>query len=298
MKLVITGSLGHISRPLTIELVGKNHSVIVISSKPEKQKEIESLGAVAAIGSVQDAKFLASTFNGADGVYTMIPPSNYFNPHMDLMAYCQGIGNAYAEAIEASGVKRVVHLSSIGAHLLKDSGLIVSHRAVEDILSRLPDVALCFLRPSGFYYNLYSFLPRIKKEGFIAANYGGPEKLIWVSPLDIASAAAEELERPWVGKKVRYVSSDELSGDETARILGEAIGKPDLKWVLITSEQMKNGLQAAGMNHAIAEGMAEMFASQQRGELTADYYRHRPQEMGKVKLTDFAREFATTYKQN
>ena len=38
MKIVVTGSLGHIGKPLTEELVQKGHSVTVISSKAEKQK--------------------------------------------------------------------------------------------------------------------------------------------------------------------------------------------------------------------------------------------------------------------
>jgi uncharacterized protein YbjT (DUF2867 family) len=53
MKITITGSLGNISKPLTQELVEKGHSVTVISSNPEKQKEIEALGAAAAIGSLR-----------------------------------------------------------------------------------------------------------------------------------------------------------------------------------------------------------------------------------------------------
>ena len=48
MKIIVTGSLGHISKPLTKELVQKGHTVTVISSKPGKQKEIEALGAAAA----------------------------------------------------------------------------------------------------------------------------------------------------------------------------------------------------------------------------------------------------------
>lgn len=36
MKIIITGSLGHISKPLTEELVQKGHAVTVISSNPEK----------------------------------------------------------------------------------------------------------------------------------------------------------------------------------------------------------------------------------------------------------------------
>src|SRR6266851_4838266 len=185
MKLVITGSLGHISRPLTKELVQKGHAVTVISSKPEKQKDIEALGATAAIGSVEDAGFLTSTFTGADAVYTMVPPGNYFDPNLDVMEHWRIIGNNYAKAIEQSGVKRVVHLSSIGAHLDKGSGLILGHYNIEVILNNLSKVAITFMRPVGFYYNLYGFATMIKKEGYIAANYGAEEMLVWVSPMDI-----------------------------------------------------------------------------------------------------------------
>jgi uncharacterized protein YbjT (DUF2867 family) len=297
MKLVITGSLGNISSPLTIELVQKGHSVTVISSKPEKQKDIEALGAIAAIGSVEDVNFLATTFTGANAVYTMVPPPNFFNPDFDPLAHSSRIGHNYAHAIEQSGVKRVVHLSSIGAHLEKDSGLILAHRGVEVILDKLSGVAITFMRPVGFYYNLLGFIPMIKSQGVIAANYGADDDLVWVSPIDIAAAVAEELETPIAGRKVRYVASDELTGNETANILGAAIGKPDLKWILIPDKQRQDILEAVGLNPRIAAGLVEMFASQHNGPLMEDYYRNRPAVMGKVKLTDFAADFAAAFKQ-
>jgi uncharacterized protein YbjT (DUF2867 family) len=294
MRIIVTGSLGHISKPLTKELVEKGHTVTVISSNPEKQKDIEALGAIAAIGSIEDVDFITAAFTCADAVYTMVPPANYFDPNLDLEGHCNAIANNYAQAIEKSGVQRVVHLSSIGAHMEKDSGLILLHRNVEMILDQLADVAITFMRPVGFYYNLFGFIPVIKNQGFIAANFGADENLIWVSPIDIAAAVAEELETPFIGRKVRYVASDELTGHETVGILGEAMGKPDLKWILISSEQWQNGLELAGMQPAIAARLVEMYESQHNGKLTADYYRNRP-ALGKVKLKDFAKEFAAAY---
>ncbi|HJP63626.1 MAG TPA: NAD(P)H-binding protein [Mucilaginibacter sp.] len=296
MKIIITGSLGHISKPLTEELVKKRHQVTVISSKPEKQKDIEALGAAAAIGSVEDISFLTTTFTGADAVYCMVPPNNYFDHNLDLMASYRQVAGNYAHAIRAAGVKRVVYLSSVGAHLSEGSGLILGHHAGEAIMNTLSDVAITFMRPVGFYYNLYSFVPVIKKDGIIAANYGADDMLVWVSPIDIAAAVAEELETPLTGKKIRYVVSDELTGHDTACILGTAIGKPDLKWILISNEEMLNGLKATGMNPGIAALMVEMLDSQHRGVLTENYYRNRPSEFGKVKLTDFAKEFANAFK--
>ena len=296
MKIIITGSLGHISQPLAKELVQKDHAVTVISSKAEKRKDIEALGAAAAIGSLEDAGFLTATFTGADAVYCMVPPKNYFDHSLDLMAYYRDIVSNYVQAIRASGVKRVVYLSSVGAHLSEGSGLIMGHHFGEAIMNQLLDVAITFMRPVGFYYNLYSFVPMIKEKGFIAANYGAEENLVWVSPIDIAAAVAEELETPFTGRNVRYVVSEELTGNETASILGAAIGKPDLKWILISDEEMQSGLETAGMNPRIAAGLAEMFGSQHRGVLTEDYYRNRPAVFGKVKLTDFAKEFAAAFK--
>jgi len=297
MKIIITGSLGHISKPLTQELVQKGHQVTVISSQAEKQQEIEALGATAAIGSVKDVDFLTSVFTGADAVYTMVPPTNFFNPDFDLTAHCRKIGNNYAQAIEKSGVKRVVHLSSIGAHMEKESGLILAHREVELILDKLPaDVAITFMRPVGFYYNLLGFIPAIKNQGLISANYGADEMLVWVSPTDIAAAIVEEFETPLTGRKVRYVASDELTGHETACILGEAIGIPDLKWVLVSDEERLRVMKSVGLNPAIAEGLVQMFASQHNGSLMEDYCRHKP-ALGKVKIADFAKEFAAVYNQ-
>jgi uncharacterized protein YbjT (DUF2867 family) len=296
MKVVITGSIGNISKPLTKELVQTGHHVTVISSKPEKQTDIEALGATAAIGSLEDVDFLVSTFTGADAVYCMVPPNNYFDLNLDLLAYYRRLGNNYATAIEQSGVKRVVNLSSIGAHLEQGSGILLGAHDVEQILNELSsDVAITHLRPTSFYYNLFGYIEMIKAVGSIAANYGAERKIPWVSPIDIAAVIAEEIATPLAGKKVRYVASEELTGNETASILGAAIGKPDLKWVIISNVQMLGGLESAGMNPQIAAGLVEMYASLYSGLLAADYYLNKPTVMGKVKLADFAKEFAAAF---
>ena len=296
MKFIVTGSLGNISKPLAQELVQKGHRVTVISSKPEKQKDIEAIGAIAAIGTLEDVDFLVSTFTGADAVYCMVPPNDYFDLSLDLLAYYCRIGNNYAQAIHQSGVKRVVNLSTIGAHLEKGSGLLFGAHNVEKILNELSsDVAITHIRPTSFYYNLYGYVDTIKNQGFIAANYGADKIIPWVSPIDIAAAIAEELVTPFVSRKVRYVASEELTGNETASILGAAIKNADLKWKIITNEQMLSGLEGAGMNPQIAAGLVEMYASLYNGLLTEDYYRHKPTVMGKVKLKDFAKEFAAAF---
>lgn len=300
MNIVLTGSLGTIGKLLTQELVQKGHSVTVISSKAERKKDIDALGAKTAIGTMQDVNFLTTTFKGADIIYLMEAwegIGNIFDKDVDFATAFKQIGSNYKQAVEQSGIKHIVHLSSIGAHTNAGNGSLSVHNAVETILNQLPDDAsIKFMRPVGFYTNLFRFMETIKTQGAIVQSYGGDRKEPWVSPLDIAAAIAKEMETPFEGRTVRYIASDEVSPNEVAKLLGEAIGKPDLKWVVIPAEQLLNGMLGAGLNEWIANGFVEMQAAQGNGSLYEDYYRYQP-TLGKVKLTDFTKDFALVYKQ-
>ncbi|QNF32859.1 NAD(P)H-binding protein [Adhaeribacter swui] len=298
MNIVITGSLGNIGKPLTQALVAQGHAVTVISSKPERQPHIEALGAQSAIGTMQDVAFLTATFTGADVVYlieTWEGIGSLLDQNVDFAAGMRQIGLNYKQAVEQSGVKKVVHLSSVGAHSATGYGSLAVHYEVEQILQQLPEeVAIKFMRPVGFYTNLYRSLATIKAQGAIISNYGGNKKEPWVSPLDIAQVIAAEMEKPFVGRTVHYIASDEISPNKIAQVLGEAIGQPDLQWLVIPDEQLLSGMLSAGVNAKIAHGIVEMQASQRSGLLFEDYYRHQP-ALGKVKFAEFAREFAQAY---
>ena len=299
MKIIITGSLGNISKPLAKELIQKGHTVTVISSKPERQSEIEALGAKAVIGTMLDIDFLTKVFTGADIVYCMetYDRNAFFDNSLDLIELITQIGKNYKQAIEKSGVKQVVHLSSIGAHTDKGNGILRFHYNVENILQQLPnDVSIKFMRPVGFYVNLFRNIQTIKTQGVIVSNYGGNKKEPWVSPLDIASVIAEEMELPFDGRTIRYIASEEISPNEIAKTLGEAIGKPDLKWIAITDEQLLNGMLSMGMNKQIANGFVEMQAAQGSGFLYEDYYNNTP-KLSKTKFSDFAKGFAKVFNQ-
>ncbi len=298
MKIVLTGSLGHIGKPLAETLVQKGHAVTVISSSADRQKEIENIGATAAIGSLEDVDFLTQTFTGADVVYLMEPPANYFDPNIDVYAYRIRIANAYLQAVPQAGVSKVVHLSSIGAHTDTGNGMLRIHYEIEQILKEFPTtVSLKEMRPVGFFYNMFAYLPTIKNHGAIIQNYGGDAKEPWVSPLDIASAIVDAMEQPFNRRTVHYIASDEVSPNEVAETLGKAIGKPDLKWITVSDEQFLNALLAIGFNMQIAKGYTEMNASR-RTNAYGDYYLHQPATLGKLKLADFAKEFAVAYNKN
>jgi uncharacterized protein YbjT (DUF2867 family) len=134
------------------------------------------------------------------------------------------------------------------------------------------------------------------KKGLIISNYGGEDMMPWVSPIDIAAAIAEELTigQP-ADRKIRYVASEELSCNQIASIIGAAIGKPYLKWGTISDKQMRDALIQFKLPISLANDIVEMNASQRNGGiLFEDYYKHKP-ALGKVKMKDFAKEFAAVY---
>ncbi|WP_422083509.1 NmrA family NAD(P)-binding protein [Ulvibacterium sp.] len=297
MKITLTGSLGRIGTPLAQILIKEGHTVKVISSNPARTNEIKALGAIPAIGKLQDTGFLASSFKGADIVYTLTPPADYFDHGLDLLGYYKELGNSFAEAVLKSGVKRVVNLSSIGAHLEKGNGILEGTFHVENSLNNLPeDVSVTHIRPTEIYYNLFQFVNMIKEHGIIGSNLAEDDRNAWVSPRDIAAAIADEIDTlPSSSRKVRYVASEELTYKEVARILGSAIGKPDLQWVMITDDQLLQSLESAGMQPTIAKGMVEMYEAIHSGLLYENYNLHKPETFGNVKMKDFANEFATVY---
>ncbi len=125
-------------------------------------------------------------------------------------------------------------------------------------------------------------------------NYSADRKMVLVHPNDIAEAVFQEITRPFTGKSVRYVASDERSTAEIAGILGKAIGKPELKWVEFTDEQALGGMLQAGLPEDIAKNYIEMGSAVRSGKLFEDYELNKP-TLAKTKLEDFTKEFALKF---
>lgn len=292
MKITLTGSLGNISKPLAEMLIRNSHQVTLISSDPNKISQIEGLGATAAIGSVSNTDFLTAAFRGADAVYSMVPPNWAVKNYRQ---YIRETGKHYRDAIEASGVTRVINLSSIGAHLPNGTGPIAGLYDVEQTLNTLEDVSIRHLRAGIFFINFLFDIPLIRNAGIMGNNYSSQARIVMVHPRDIAAVAAREIQQPFEGKSHRYVVSQELKVAEAVKNLGAAIGRPDLPWVQFNDEDTFKGLLSAGMSEAIANVYIEMGHTIESGLLYEDFDAHKPSEWGDTRLTDFTKEFTAAY---
>lgn len=293
MKIVLTGSTGHITKPLAAKLIAAGHQVSIITSNASKSEEIKALGATSLVGSLEDAAFLNSAFAGADAVYLMIPPKWTVT---DWLGYQTALSETYAAAVSANKISKVVILSSIGAHMKKGAGPIDGVAVLEDKIAAL-GVDAKSLRPSYFYYNLFNMIPMIKGAGIMGSTQPASHKVVFTHTDEIAEAAFEELNTAsFKGFSVRYIASDERSWSEVASVLGKAIGKDQLPFVEFTDEQSHAGMMQAGLSKVLADGYTAMGQALRSGEMQADYHKNKP-TLGKIKLEDFAKEFAAAFKQ-
>lgn len=293
-KYVITGSLGNISKPIVEGLVAAGHHVSVISSSADRKAEIEKLGAKALILDLTNGEQLKKAFQQADVVYTMIPPIWKTNNWRQSQ---NEIAQQYIKALQGSSVKHIVNLSSIGADVGNGVGPVDGVHDFEQLLNKLEGVQVKHLRPSYFYNNLLAQIGLIKQAGFLGANFGEGEKMFLVHPKDIATAALEELlNLSFTGKSVRYIISDERSGQEIADVLGKAIDK-NLNWVVFSDEQQKGGLLQAGLSETHSQGFTDMGNALRTGVMQKDARKNLPR-FSAIKLEDFAKDFAKAFVSN
>jgi uncharacterized protein YbjT (DUF2867 family) len=297
MNYAITGGAGHVSRPLVKKLLKGGHTVTVVGRNPANLRELTDLGARAAIGSVEDIGFLVTAFRGADAIYTMVPPKWDVT---DWKAYIGQIGNNYAEAIKKAGVRFVVNLSSVGAHMATGCGPVSGLYQVEQVLNSVPGLAVRHLRPGYFYENFLGNIPMIKNMNILGGNYGGPQtRMVIVEPEDIAAVAAEELTSlKFTGHSIRYIASDERTTGEITSVLASAIGRQDLPWVEFSDDQSFQGMKQAGLSDEIAKNYVEMGRAIRTGELLEDYWKNHPSALEKTKLEEFAKQFASAYERS
>lgn len=294
MKYIITGSLGNISLPVTKNLVAAGHDVTVISSNADRANDITQLGAKPAIGSANDLDFLKSAFKGGEVVYLMVP--NDF-AIADYAKFQIEVADKYVAAIQYAGIKNIVLLSSIGAHLRKGAGPIDGLGYLEEKLTAIEGLKIKILRPSYFFNNLYSMIGLIKHAGIIGNNFGATdEKLVLVDTDHIAEVATKQLLSPFTEDvTITYISNDERHPKEIAAVLGQAIGKPDLQWVVFSDEDSYNGMLQAGLNASFAGLYKAMGQALANGTMQEEYWENKPATKGTLKLEDFAERFAGAY---
>jgi len=292
---VIMGSTGNTGKPIALALLKAGKKVRAISRDKSKVKELVEKGAEAAIGEISDANFLAKAFEGATVVYAMIPPNFKTD---DYRGYQNQMAESIATAIEKSGVKNVLTLSSVGAHLPEKAGVVQGLRDFEQRLNKIKGLNVLHLRPSYFMENTLGQTGMIKMMGFMGSPVKADLKFPIVATKDIAEVAAKKLlslDFKGVGNVHYILGPRDVTYNEIAQVFGKAIGKPDLKYMEATYQDAKFGMiQGWGVTENVADAMNEFVQSMNEGKVLEDAKR-TPETTTPTSLDEFAHVFAHVY---
>ena len=283
---VLLGSNGNITSKVAALLLGQGAPVRVVGRNPGSLASAKAAGADVAAGDIGDAGFLARAFAGATAAYTMIPTD--YAAH-DMAAEQDRLGNAITRAIAAAGLKRVVNLSSVGAHLGSDNGPIAGLHRQERRLDGLAGVDVLHLRPGYFFENHLIAIDMIRTIGAYADMTAPDASLPMVATADIAQVVVRELRTPsGKGKRVLHLRAPSLyTMKEATALLGAAIGKPDLAYVQSDPEEGRAALMQQGFSANAAAQLVEMSAAFSTGRLDGEYDKG-PTEITPTTLADFA----------
>jgi len=254
---VITGATGNTGRRVATGLLAEGKKVRVIGRSSERLRPLVDLGAEEFVGDIKDAATMKKAFGQAEAVYLLIPPD--FNVP-DFTGYQNEVAKAYAAGLEASSVKYVVTLSSVGAHLAAQNGPIKGLHYMEETINAIADIHVLHLRPAYFMENLYFAVEPLKNMGVLGASLRGDLELPMIATQDIAAFALQRLLKlDFAGKTTQeLLGPRHITHNEIAKVIGKKVGK-ELPYTQFAYDDVKKAILGMGASENTAGVMVELY---------------------------------------
>jgi uncharacterized protein YbjT (DUF2867 family) len=260
----ILGATGNIGSVITKKLLEKGEKVRVVGRNSGRLQQYVHRGAEEFVADVKDAEALTRALTGARAAFLMLPP-DMTSP--DYRAEQEAESNAISVAARNSGLQYAVNLSSIGAQAPTGTGPILGVRDAEKKLNAVERLNVLHLRPAFFMENHLSSVEMIQMLGIFGGALKPDLKIPMIATRDIGAYAAERLLKlDFSGKQTQELLGErDLHMAEVATIISRAIGKPDLRYLQFTYEQVEQALVQMGLAAKTAAYFIEMFQGLNNG---------------------------------
>jgi len=263
---VITGATGNTGKVIASTLLESGKEVRIIGRDAEKAKELTDKGAELFQGSTDDVELLKKAFAGATTVYAMLPMNMQAE---DYTAYQMQHANAIAEAMKACNIKNVVSLSSQGAHIDSDSGIILGLHKMEQLFNRIDGLNTLHLRPCYFMGNTLGMVGMIKESGIMGSPIKGDLSFPIIATKDIADYAAKRLlALDFEGHNYQdLLGARNVTYPEIAKVYGAVIGKPELNYIEFSYADFKGAFMGMGASESVADKMNQFLEKLNAGKI-------------------------------
>jgi uncharacterized protein YbjT (DUF2867 family) len=253
---IVIGASGQIGAAIVQELKQKQVAfrAIVRSTERSKDNTIET-----ALADLFNADQLVNAFEGGTTAFLLTPenPSTH-----DIIGDTRQIIANYKRAIELSGIKRIIGLSCVGAHIDDNTGNILQSRMLEQAFDDLP-VEKLFIRPSYFYSNWLGYIETMQEASLLPTFFPAELKIEMNAPTDVACFIAEAMLHPTkVAAKqvIELTGPQQYSAADVASVFSQLLGKI-VKPQPIPKEQWETTLLSAGFTANTASHLSAMTAA-------------------------------------
>jgi uncharacterized protein YbjT (DUF2867 family) len=265
---VVLGATGNTGSVVAKALLDRSQKVRVVGRSQERLAGFVILGAEAFEANLTDSGALSKAFAGARAVYSLLPPdlaSTDYRAQQDLQT------NSIATALEAAGVTHVVALSSFGADKPDKTGPVAGLHAMEERFRQISKLNTLFLRAGYFMENTLPQVGIIKSFGMMAGPVRADLALPMIATRDIGAAAADALFKlDFTGHQTReLLGHKDLTYSQMARIIGAAIGIPNITYTQLPAEQVTEAMTQMGFSKNMAALFGEMSAALNSGYMRA-----------------------------
>jgi uncharacterized protein YbjT (DUF2867 family) len=254
----ILGATGNIGSVITKKLLEKGETVRVVGRNAARLQQYVHRGAEAFVADIKDAEALTKALTGARAAFLMMPPG-MTSP--DYRAEQEVESNAICAAAKNSGLQYAVNLSSIGAQAPAGTGPILGLHDSERKLNAAERLNVLHLRPAFFMENHLSAIQMIQMMGIFAGALKPDLKIPMIATRDVGAYTAERLLKlDFSGKQTQELLGErDLSMAEAVAVMSRGIGKPDLRYVQFSYEQVEQTLVQMGLSAKTAAYLIEMF---------------------------------------
>lgn len=249
--IVVTGATGNVGRPLTQALAETGQPVTAVSRHAASVPD----GVRHVVADLAEPAGLEPALAGAKALFLLLSG--------DLHAVGANPADVIGKAA-ASGVRRVVLLSSQGVATRPFGTTRSAMRALEDVL-RSSGLDWAILRPGGFASNALWWAESVRARQVVAAPFGDTGAPI-IDPADIAEvAAACLLDDRHTGGVYDLTGPEVITPRQQTAAIAAALGSP-VRFHELTRQEAKAGM-IRNMPAELADDTLDILGSPSPAEL-------------------------------
>jgi uncharacterized protein YbjT (DUF2867 family) len=220
--VAILGAGGQVGSMIVSNLIERNITTKAIIRNKDKEEKLKKSGAEVCICNLFNCNELEKVISDVKSLFVLTPENPFSeNPLMDTEKI---LANVH-KAIEKSNIKKIVGLSSGGAHLKTGSGNLLMSRMLEDAFVDL-NIQQTFVRPGYYYSNWIGYLDIVKKEGILPTFFPKGLQIPMIAPADVALYISGILSSENNHEGIyEIIGPQPYNSDDIAKTFGELLNK-------------------------------------------------------------------------